>query len=140
MAVVETQKHNEISIWGLSVWNSKWIQIILSKVSNRGYKKLQERIDILLETLKYPWLWDEENISRFIDVFYDMVRIPIWNEKVRQSFVDIWRNFENLRKEQLMEQVNSSTEDEIKRILEPQWIYASAAEKVDGLPVWVFGK
>ncbi len=102
----------------MEVWNSKWVQKVLNRVAQRTDMDFQELIEVLKEILKYPGMWDEWNISKFIDVFYAIVKKYHSDDDNRMTMQQVWEKFWDLKTEQIMEKITLSTEFKIENILE----------------------
>lgn len=135
--VTELFKKNPTILW-IEVWSSKWVQKVLNAIAQNNWKSFEEIIASLKKLLTYPWIWDEGNISRFIDVFYQIVKKYSWDRDNRITLQQVWWTFEWLRKEQLMEKVTLSVESDVNNLLSSRGWYASASDRVEWTPVGAF--
>jgi len=129
---------NFLVIW-IEVWSSKGIQKILNKVWSKNSDLDFETINIALRhILRYPWLWDEWNISRFIDVFYRICQKFSSNSENRMTLIWTWKLFNELRDAQEMTWITISTEDQVLKLLEARGKYTSASNRIEWTPIWGF--
>lgn len=113
---------NPVIFW-IEVWSSKGVQKVLNKISQSSENSFEEKIEAMRYLLTYPGIWDEGNISTFIDVFYGVIKKYHGDRDNRITMQQVWKRFEGVRSEQLMEKITLSTEDTIVGILSWIWIY-----------------
>lgn len=121
------------TFYWIDVWSSKWIQMVLNAV----FQKLEERsLDfeqsqkVLRGILKYPGIWDEWNISKFIDVFHIICKRFAWKYDDKMTLIGTWKIFNDLRCIQDMKGITISVEDDVNNILKSEWTYASAGSRI----------
>jgi len=121
------------TFYWIDVWSSKWIQMVLNKISQKLSDRslnFDESQWILRWLLGYPWIWDEGNISRFIDVFHIICKRFSQSPENKMTLIGTWKMFNDMRSAQEMEWVTITVESDVSSLLKSEWQYASAAWRI----------
>jgi len=116
-------KWNPVILW-IEVWSSKGVQKVLNKISQDQNLGFEEKMEALWAILEYPGMWDIWNTSRFLDIFYPLVKRYSKNADNRITLTWKWKMFEKMKEEQEMSWVVISVEWEVRALLESRGEYS----------------
>jgi len=122
------------SYYWIEVWGSGGIQMVLNKISHELDDKsldFEKSQWVLRWILEYPWIWDEGNISRFIDIFHIICRRFSKSPENKMTLIGTWKMFNDMRFAQEMEWVTISVENDVISLLKSEWKYSTAAWRVE---------
>ncbi len=123
-----------------------WIDICWPKEIQKVFNRISWLLDqkdldfeesqgVLRDILKYPGIWDEWNISKFIDIFHRICKIFSNIPEKRMTLIGTWKQFNELRDEQEMQKITIHIENDIAGFLSSKGNFVSAAGRIEGRPI-----